>query len=234
MLSLPGGFDPLFVQEWPHGWAVALVLPEAKYDADALSCSLLFPEEEALLATLGPARRICFIGGRLALRGALAQWGIAGLPILRTERGGPRLPPAFSGSLSHKSRVAVALAAPFEKGHLGVDVEVDRAARPGIAKFVLTPREREVLPSSPEGERLVTLVFSIKESIYKALDPYVTRYVGFHEVEVLGPEGRIETPKFMLRGQEGPFEADVWWEFRSGYIFSSARIRRLVGNGAHP
>jgi 4'-phosphopantetheinyl transferase EntD len=117
---------------------------------------------------------------------------------------------------------------------VGVDVEVDRAARPGIAKFVLTPREREALPSSPEGDRLVTLVFSIKESIYKALDPYVARYVGFHEVEVLGPEGQIETPKFMLKGQEGLFEADVWWEFRSGYIFSSARVRRLGGNGARP
>jgi 4'-phosphopantetheinyl transferase EntD len=70
---------------------------------------------------------------------------------------------------------------------------------------------------------------SAKESIYKALDPFVRRYVSFKEATlILGDDGRCEA-RLALGGGEGPFLTEVAcreiWAGGS-FFLTSAAIRR--------
>ncbi len=166
------------------------------------------------------------------MRAAIGCPGLA--PIGTTPRGGPLLPAGWTGSISHKDTIAVGLASPSKSHTVGVDVEVDRPLVHDIARLILTARElEEIAPLAPEPRaREVLLRFSAKESIYKALDPYVGRYVGFAEAEVTPLADGTAKVALLLRDdedpskREGPFEVDVRWFRRDGLILTSARILR--------
>ncbi len=63
-----------------------------------------------------------------------------------------------------------------------------------------------------------------QESMYKAVDRFVQRYVGFLEAEVeLGPPARARV--HLARG-EGPFEVEATWTGVGGLFVTTARVRR--------
>jgi len=179
----------------------------------------LRPEEAAFGHALPAARRATFIGGRVALRAALAALG-AGTdlssigPILSTPRGAPVMPAGFVGSVSHKRTLAVAIAAraePTPRRTVGIDVEMPRAFRLDVSGRVLTPDERAAIaqldPAARDAE--VLLRFAAKEAIYKALDPWVQRMVSFQEVAIVAaPDGRWQA-RLALSGGEGPFRVEL-------------------------
>jgi len=95
-----------------------------------------------------------------------------------------------------------------------------------IARKVLTDDERAELDTLSEPERMaeVRLRFSAKEAIYKALDPFVRRYVGFHEVSVRPlPDGTSQV-RAHLPPTEGPFDVEVRWLRRDGLVLTTARV----------
>src|SRR5215468_6037405 len=108
-------FAVKFQRQLPAGTCVAVSLPEG--DDYALPPAL-HPDEAAFVHASPAARRVSFIGGRVALRAALgalgADAGARSAPILSTPRGAPVLPPGFVGSISHKRELAVAIAARAE------------------------------------------------------------------------------------------------------------------------
>src|SRR6185503_7008394 len=102
--------------------------------------------------------------------------------IPRDDRGAPVMPPGWLGSASNKAELSAALVARDDGSGLriGVDLEHAREPRMPIERRVLTARELAALAD----RRDVTRTFAIKEAIYKAIDPFVRRYVGFLEVEL--------------------------------------------------
>jgi enterobactin synthetase component D len=175
-----------------------------------------------------PPRRATYVAGRLALRAALRDLGVdAGGPIGSTARGAPRLPDGVAGSVSHKAEIAVALAARTDGATLGIDVEVLRAPRGDIGRHVLTDTERRRLDLLDPDARVSELLaaFSAKEAIYKALDPWVGRYVGFREAELARDEhGRLVATLRLEKG-EGPFTIELHEEPLPGHVLVAARIR---------
>jgi enterobactin synthetase component D len=219
----------LFDETLDHGRCVAVVLPEGDEAIAAMAAERLLPEEREVAAALGPVRRRGWIGGRVAMREALARIGKRAPPILADERGAPRLPPGLAGSISHKEHVAVALVTADEEGKVGVDVEVDAPRTRDIAARVLRPEERTALEGMGEEEkaRAVLLRFSAKEAVYKALDPYVKRYVGFLEIAVvLNADGTGEVTPHLPEG-EGAFVFEVRWMRREGLLLTTARVKRV-------
>jgi len=220
------GVRPLFELELPHGTAVALAIPPS----DLSELEALLPREELEVAsTWAPARKRTWIAGRAALRLAVERSGLTCPAVLAGERGAPGLPPWLTGSISHKEQVAVALVArqPGSEA-IGIDVEVDAPSRVDIARKVLTPDELTELEALPEPARgvEVKLRFSAKEALYKALDPFVRRYVGFHEVTVRPLEGGAARVELRLRTSEGPFDVDVTWLRRDGFIVTTSKVRQ--------
>ena len=108
--------------------------------------------------------------------------------FFRTSAARPSFRPASSVRSATKTATAVALVARDEPRdvRVGVDIETDAPRATDIARMVLTEDEElELAPLSPaERSREVLLRFSAKEAVYKALDPFVRRYVGFKEVSV--------------------------------------------------
>jgi phosphopantetheine--protein transferase-like protein len=207
-------FEVLFRRELPAGVCVAVSLPEG--DGFSLPPGL-HPDEAAFVHASPAARRATFIGGRIALREALAALGAgadsAG-PILSTPRGAPALPSGFVGSVSHKREIAVAIAAraePTPRRTVGIDVELPRAFRSDVSARVLTPDERAALadldPAARDAE--VLFRFAAKEAIYKAIDHWVQRLVSFQEVEIVtAPDGTRQARLSLARG-EGQFRVEL-------------------------
>jgi 4'-phosphopantetheinyl transferase EntD len=218
--------DVLFDLELAHGRCVGVALPAEDAAIDAMAAASLVDEERAFAASLGSVRRRGWVGGRVALRQALAREGLSAPAVLADERGGPRLPPGVAGSVSHKESVAVALVAAEAVARLGVDVETDAPRRYDVSRKVLTDAELAELGATPADERAreVLLRFSAKEAVYKALDPFVRRYVGFREVEVrLAADGTARVTS-LLPPVEGTFSFDVRWLRRSGLVLTTARV----------
>ena len=172
-----------------------------------------------------------WVGGRVALRAALAELGLswgATSPILATPRGAPALPAGVLGSIAHKRTIAVALAAFAPSGDvtLGVDVEVDRAPRFDIAARVLTPAERLRVDAlaAPARARAVLAAFAAKEAVYKALDPWLGRAIAFQEVELDGRTARLAP-----RVGEPSFEIELHEEPLAGHLLVTARVHRRAG-----
>ncbi|MBK7862421.1 MAG: 4'-phosphopantetheinyl transferase superfamily protein [Archangiaceae bacterium] len=220
-------FTRRFVERLAHGTAVALDLP-AHEQVDARVLERVSPEEQALARGFAVRRMVTFVGGRLALREALQGIGAPLQPVLHDERGAPVLARGFEGSISHKDELAVALAAPADGvSKIGVDVEELRAPKNDITSHIVTPREAALLGTLGADERLWQLMarFSLKEALYKALDPFVRRYVGFHEVEVdLLPAGATKVT-LMLKNGEGPFDAELLWHRYGDWVLSTAKVR---------
>jgi len=183
--------------------------------------------EAAHARTLKGYRQGQYVGGRLALHRACEQLGEQPPQILSTERGAPDLGPRLVGSVSHKRTLAIGMVARPISGSLGVDLEEYAPERPSIEEHILRPEERDDLSGLPADRKWIALVlrFSIKESIYKALDPHVHRYVGFHEARVRPDlQGGADVDLFLKNG-EGPFEVDARYAWLSGRLVTSVRIR---------
>jgi 4'-phosphopantetheinyl transferase EntD len=187
-----------------HG---ACVIVEIGDEAAALA--RLAPAERDRAAQLGPVRRGEFIAGRTALHLALGS----DAAILSNDRGAPALPPGWLGSVSHKRALAAALVAPAGAGQLGVDLELAAPPRGDIGRRVLTAREQAELT---DGGRGVTLRFAIKEAIYKAIDPYVRRYVGFTEVELAFAGDAVAVTTAL------PFAIEATWREHAGHWLATA------------
>jgi enterobactin synthetase component D len=220
-----------------HGRCVGVRLPT---EVNEQVLRGLAPEERAFVSALSPTRQPSWIAGRIALHEAFRDLGIEPGPILATTRGAPALPPDLVGSISHKRTLAVGLAARREAGqHIGVDLENsppalasaqtarDRA-RPDVSKRVLTQGELQRLEQIPEESRrrAVILHFSLKEALYKAIDPLVSRHVAFHEASMTpSPDGTVQIA-LALAPDEGRFCAAASWTEIEEHFLTTAQVRR--------
>ncbi|MFC0268663.1 4'-phosphopantetheinyl transferase family protein [Kushneria aurantia] len=144
----------------------------------------------AALARAVAKRRAEYLAGRLCARAALAALDAApgaleSLPDRRVD-----WPPGYCGAITHSRSLAGALVAPgSEYCALGLDAEqwlgAERARY--LAPSILHREELEALTGlSPDAfARAVTLVFSLKESLYKALYPLTGVRFYFHDARVI-------------------------------------------------
>ncbi|MCB9685120.1 MAG: 4'-phosphopantetheinyl transferase superfamily protein [Alphaproteobacteria bacterium] len=221
-------FDVAFHHATPHGVMSAIHIPDSPDPVPEEVLARLPAEEAAHARTLKGYRQPSFVGGRLALRRACEQLGHQVPPILPDARGTPVLPGTLSGSVSHKRDLAIGMVGSSVHGTLGVDLEDYGPARLGIADSVLRPEELSAIAPLPDARRWIAILvrFSLKESVYKALDPHVRRYVGFHEAFVepdLQGGARIA---LHLANAEGPFTAEGRYDWLHGRLVTSVRLRR--------
>ena len=224
-------FETLFEIQLHHGQCVGVRLPELS-DLSIGSLSAELSSEEIRLAeTLKPLRQRTFIGGRIALRRALKKSVAIEESMLPDDRGAPMLPTGWTGSVSHKNDVAVALVSEQTVGKLGVDIESMGPSKQQIEQMVLRPEEIEELGqlANISSKQEVLLRFSLKESVYKSLDPYVKRYVGFKEVAVSPQPNGVAQIRFYLPENEGPFQTDLSWIQQGAFFLTTARTVPMNG-----
>jgi 4'-phosphopantetheinyl transferase EntD len=167
------------------------ILPAVVSCAEAFSDppgSTLFPAEEALLARAVEHRRREFATARACARNALAALGVPPAPILRGDRGAPQWPPGFVGSITHCDGYrAAAVARAVDVLTIGVDAEPAGPLPDGVLNQVSLPAERTrlgELAAAVPGVCWDRVLFSAKESVYKAWFPLARRWLGFDEADV--------------------------------------------------
>jgi enterobactin synthetase component D / holo-[acyl-carrier protein] synthase len=172
------------------------ILPTGVASAEAftdLPGVALFPEEEALIARAVDKRRREFTTGRGCARTALAALGVPPAPILPGERGTPQWPHGYAGSITHCAGYrAAAVASTSEVVTIGVDAEPDEILPDGVLNHVSLPGERarlRDLAAAAPGTCWDRLLFSAKESVYKAWFPVTRQWLGFEDADItIDPE----------------------------------------------
>ncbi len=148
----------------------------------------LFPEEEAELAQAVEKRRLEFTTVRYCARMALARLGVPAAAILPGERGAPRWPAGIVGSMTHCAGYRAAVVArSSDLVTIGVDAEPHEALPPEVLGTVTVREERERLErlaARRPGVHWDRLLFSAKESVYKAWFPLTGRWLDFEDASV--------------------------------------------------
>jgi enterobactin synthetase component D len=230
--------NPKFTLDLPHGHLVGVDIPPVLTDEFRAA---LHPDELAYASALGEGRQASFAAGRVALRAAIlaadpgAAARLAAMPYLPAPDGGPTLPPGVLASISHKRRLAVALAAlagPDDAGAaLGVDLEDDRPLRVDISRRVLTEGELRRAAALPPSERDRNLIqhFSLKEALYKAVNGFGLAHVTFHNVEVtqIAADGCARFAVPVLLQQQLAIAGWIGNPI-AGYVVASVQARAVI------
>lgn len=136
----------------------------------------------------GPGRQADFLLGRLCARVALRRFirrFDGDIPIGPNRE--PVFPAGISGSITHTRGFVAAMCQEARNGTVGLDAEClmrpDQAMAVGTA--IATPSELDCPGwGRTSAETRQTLVFSAKESAFKALFPWVQRMLGFDTARV--------------------------------------------------
>jgi 4'-phosphopantetheinyl transferase EntD len=199
------------------------VASAAAYEDDDAT---LFPDEEALVARAVEARRRSFATARACARRALGELGLPAVAILRGERGEPRWPPGVVGSITHCAGYrASAVAWRRDVASLGIDAEPHEGLRRGLLGRIARAEEEDRLRGLAADDPSVhwdRLLFSAKESVYKAWFPLAGRWLGFHDAAVtIDPAGTLEVSLLVdgpLVGGRPLAELEGRWLVRDGLV----------------
>jgi enterobactin synthetase component D len=178
-------------------------------------------------------RQTEYLAGRLCAREALAQLsGTASTPGTGPDRA-PQWPTGSLGSITHGSGWAGAVVGnSTEWRGLGLDVErilpVSRAQR--LAREILTPAEllrMDGLTAEQCAQR-VSLTFSLKESLFKALYPQVLRHFYFQDAELLSiaADNKVRLRLLLDLHADWPAGSELDGQFTEfdGYVLSLVSI----------
>lgn len=149
------------------------------------------------LARAVPKRRAEYLAGRFLARQLLEPLGFADFTLARGEDRAPQWPPGIAGALSHNSHTALcAVHRESGLGGVGLDVEtllsVERAEE--LWSAIVSPAEREaLLGETLPFNALLTLTFSAKESLFKALYPQVRCYFDFLDARMTAVDVQRQT-----------------------------------------
>ncbi|MCX2730374.1 4'-phosphopantetheinyl transferase superfamily protein [Saccharopolyspora sp. NFXS83] len=154
----------------------------------------LFDEEAAVIARAVDKRRREFTTARHCARAALAKVGVPAAPLLPGERGAPGWPAGVVGSMTHCAGYRAAVVG-LEKSVLtvGIDAEPHDVLPDGVLGAVTIPAERpriEALSTADPSVHWDRILFSAKESVYKAWFPITGQWLGFEDADLtIDPDG---------------------------------------------
>jgi len=146
-------------------------------------------------------RKSEFVAGRYLSRRALMSLGASNVSVGIGINREPLWPNSFIGSISHSEGVAIcAVSHQDDSKRIGIDVEDFfnvKTAR-DIVSTVLIDAEYELVGTNTNlNPVILTLIFSAKESLFKALYPEVGHYFDFDAAEI--KEINFQTGELSLR-----------------------------------
>ncbi len=146
-----------------------------------------WPEEAAAIARAIPRRQREFAAGRDAARAAMDELGLEPQAVPQAPDRAPIWPAGLVGSIAHCDNVAIAAVAPAHRLQaIGIDIEPASALDLDLWDTICTQAERSWLNGQPARDRgrLAKLIFSAKESVYKAQYTLSGKLIGFQDVEI--------------------------------------------------
>ena len=145
-------------------------------------------------------RQAEYVAGRYCANRALNQLLAVGQDYVigKGEHGQPLWPTGVVGSIAHSHDVAIAVVSHTAKW-LGVDCEevMSTSTAQQIASMIAKPQELALLSQLDQPfNYLLSLLFSAKESIYKAIYPSVKKVLDFDMVKLIQLDVKNEVMTF--------------------------------------
>ncbi|MFJ3217692.1 4'-phosphopantetheinyl transferase [Kitasatospora sp. NPDC086801] len=178
------------------------VMTEVAYD-DPPDARLEPAEEEAVVQAVAKRRRE-FTTVRHCARTALTRLGVPYRPLVPGLRGAPSWPDGIVGSLTHcEGFRAAAVARSGDLASVGIDAEPALPLPDDVLDVIALPEEGKriagLLAEHP-GTPWDRILFSAKESVYKAWFPLTGLFLDFSEADlVLSPDGSF-TARLLVPG----------------------------------
>ena len=182
----------------------SIVLSSIEFDircfAQSLFSELVIDCPENLVRAT-EKRRAEFLAGRYAARAALRKLEVTPENIPIDKHRAPIWPEAVVASITHTDNIAICAAAYSESNRfLGIDLETILSAKiiEEIKPSIINQQEESLLQGiAIPFETAFTLVFSAKESLFKALYYHAGRYLDFDAAEIVSV--CTATQSFFLR-----------------------------------
>ncbi|KAB8196053.1 4'-phosphopantetheinyl transferase superfamily protein [Nonomuraea phyllanthi] len=187
---------------------IEAILPRCVVAADLFHDppdATLFPEEEKVIEESVEKRRREFATARLCARTALGRLGLPPAPVLPGLRGEPQWPHGVVGSITHCAGYRGAVLGDATKvATVGIDAEPNDALANGVLEAVSLPEERAHLHRLSALHPHVSwdrMLFSAKESVYKAWYPLAKRWLDFEDAVItFQPATGTFSARLLVRG----------------------------------
>lgn len=187
---------------------IEAILPAGVAVSEAIDDSApapLFAAEQEQLGRAVEKRRREFATARACARRALGELGREPVAIPSGARGEPLWPDGVVGSITHcRGYRGAAVAPAADLAAIGIDAEPNEPLPQGLVGDVAGEQERRRLAELDAAEPAVRwdrLLFSAKESVYKAWFPLAGRWLGFEDAIVqLDPVRRTFAARLLVPG----------------------------------
>jgi 4'-phosphopantetheinyl transferase EntD len=195
--------------------------------------AVLFAAETAAMGQAVEKRRREFTTGRACAHRALERLGLPASPILSGERGEPLWPAGVVGSITHCDGFrACAVARATEIVTIGIDAEPNAALPRGVREEIVRSEELPWLRELEREQPAVhwgRLLFSAKESVYKAWFPLTGRWLGFEDAIVtVDPTAGAFSARLLVAGpllEDGPLTGFTGrWLVRDGLVLTAITL----------
>lgn len=139
--------------------------------------------ESERVKNFSESRRTQYMSSRFALKHLFQKYGFNLTTLYSDQDGVPLYPHPISACLSHTHKYSVAISSSLDI-YLGIDIEkIISSARIEVMRNKVL-HEKDILLSDEQLLEM-TLIFSAKESLFKALFPTVRCFFGFEEASCL-------------------------------------------------
>jgi enterobactin synthetase component D len=168
---------------------------------DSLFDEYSIPFSEGLYRSV-EKRKAEYLAGRYCAKHALQAVGSDVLFIPSGEHREPLWPKGIAGSISHSNEFAVACVSRSSRiSGVGIDLEevVDSDTMHKIQRMILTDRDRELIANLEMSEvHYFSMVFSLKESFFKAAFSQVGSYFDFDAISMVAVDETSCSVRFMI------------------------------------
>ncbi|MCH2301502.1 MAG: 4'-phosphopantetheinyl transferase superfamily protein [SAR324 cluster bacterium] len=193
----------------------------------------LHPAEENYFSQLSSvSRKEHYRSGRICAGEVLSKLGTLGQPVLRDpQTREPLWPEGISGAITHSGKWAAAAAGKTSDVlGIGIDLEdLERQVDSRISRHVCIPEEQKWLQECGEDflEQNLKIIFSAKESIFKAFFPYTRTYLHFHDARILMEQTFFQKSKSDSLSKKEKNSKPEKFEF--GYLLLNDKVISQTG-----
>ena len=193
----------------------------------------LHPAEENYFSQLSSvSRKEHYRSGRICAGEVLSKLGTLGQPVLRDpQTREPLWPEGISGAITHSGNWAAAAAGKTsDVSGIGIDLEdLERRVDYRISRHVCIPEEQKWLQECGDDclEQNLKIIFSAKESIFKAFFPYTRTYLHFHDARILMEQTFFQKSKPDSLSEKEKISNPAKFEFE--YLMLNEKVIRQTG-----
>ncbi|MEO3990774.1 4'-phosphopantetheinyl transferase family protein [Pseudocitrobacter cyperus] len=183
------------------------------------------------LVNASEQRRAEYLAGRIGAQKLLQNFDISLRAPLMADNRAPSWPSSYRGAISHDRNFASAAVIKMHHGQVGIDIESlsPKIALDTISQRIASAREIDTLANSRDlsSDHILPLLFSAKESAYKAFPPEFQPHLDFHSVELHEIDPHLQQFTFSLTHTLN-HEYEAGFRFKGWYAFLGNRVLTLV------